>query len=237
MRVLVVEDDEYLAALILAALKKTGLTVDHVTRLDEAFAATRAVAYQAIILDRMLPDGDGLEVVRQVRNSRGATPILILSTRAELQSRIGGLDAGADDYLAKPFDVGELLARVRALLRRPGELVSPTLTCGNLSFMLSAREVAIAGRPLPLPRRELAVLEQLMRNVGRVVSKPSLEEGLYGFAEEVSSNSVEVHIHYLRKRLAEGGASAKIETRRGSGYALIPVAGEDGGAEAASPPS
>jgi DNA-binding response OmpR family regulator len=223
MRVLVVEDDETLAALILSALKRTGLTVDHVVRLDEALAATKAVAYQAIILDRMLPDGDGLEVVRRVRNSRGATPILILSTRAELQSRIGGLDAGADDYLAKPFDVGEFLARVRALLRRPGELVSPTLSCGNLSFVLSAREASIDGRPLPLPRRELAVLEQLMRNVGRVVSKPSLEESLYGFAEEVSSNSVEVHIHYLRKRLAEAGATAKIETRRGSGYALVTV--------------
>jgi DNA-binding response OmpR family regulator len=235
MRILVVEDDKHLAALILAALKKTGLTVDHVLRLDEALAATRAVAYQLIILDRMLPDGDGLDVVRQVRDSRSATPILILSTRAELQSRIGGLDAGADDYLAKPFDVGELLARVRALLRRPGELVAPTLTCGNLSFVLSVREVSIGGRTLPLPRRELAVIEQLMRNAGRVVSKASLEEGLYGFTEEVSSNSVEVHIHYLRKRLAEAGATAKIETRRGSGYALVSVAGDEG--RAGAPPS
>jgi DNA-binding response OmpR family regulator len=232
MRILVVEDDETLAALILSALKRIGLTVDHVLRLDEALAATRAVAYNAIVLDRMLPDGDGLEVVRQVRDSRGATPILILSTRAELQSRIGGLDAGADDYLAKPFDVGEFLARVRALLRRPGELVSPTFACGNLCFALSAREASVAGRPLPLPRRELALLEQLMRNVGRVVSKSSLEEGLYGFAEEVSSNSIEVHIHYLRKRLAEAGATAKIETRRGSGYALMTAEAEEGGPEA-----
>ncbi|MBX6369155.1 MAG: response regulator transcription factor [Rhodospirillales bacterium] len=224
MRVLVVEDDEHLAALILAALKRIGLTVDHVTRLDEALAAARAVAYQAIVLDRLLPDGDGIEVVRKIRDARGTTPILILSTRAELESRIGGLDAGADDYLAKPFDVGELVARVRALLRRPGGLVSATLSCGNVSFALSTREVTIDGRPLPLPRRELAVLEQLMRNVGRVVSKPSIEEALYGFSEEVSSNSVEVHIHYLRKHLAEAGATAKIETRRGSGYALVPAA-------------
>jgi DNA-binding response OmpR family regulator len=234
MRVLVVEDDEHLAELILAALKRSGLTVDHVMRVDEALAATRAVAYRAIVLDRMLPDGDGLEVVRQVRDSRAATPILILSTRAELQSRIGGLDAGADDYLAKPFDVGELLARVRALLRRPGELVAPTLVCGNLAFVPSSRDASVEGRSLPLPRRELAVLEQLMRNVGRVVSKPSIEEALYGFAEEVSSNSVEVHIHYLRKRLAEAGATVKIETRRGSGYALV-AAGENGGAVAEPP--
>jgi DNA-binding response OmpR family regulator len=105
----------------------------------------------------------------------------------------------------------------------------PTLTCGNLSFLNSAREASIDGRSLSLPRRELAVLELLMRNVGRVVSKPSIEEALYGFDEEVSSNSVEVHIHYLRKRLAEAGATVKIETRRGSGYALMAVASADGG--------
>jgi DNA-binding response OmpR family regulator len=230
MRALVVEDDEHLAALITAALKRIGLTVDHVTRLDEALAAARAVSYQAIVLDRLLPDGDGLDVLRQIRNARMATPVLILSTKGELQSRIGGLDAGADDYLAKPFDVGELIARMRALLRRPSDLVAPTLTCGNLTFGLARRDVAVAGRPLALPRRELAVLEQLIRNAGRVVTKSAIEEGLYGFDEEVSSNSVEVHVHYLRKRLAEAGAQVKIETRRGTGYAMR-AADEAGEAE------
>jgi len=117
---------------------------------------------------------------------------------------------------------------VRALLRRPNELVAPSLTCGNVSFSLAGREVMVGGRSLSLPRRELAVLEQLLRNAGRVVSKPSIEEALYGFDEEVSSNSVEVHIHYLRKHLAEAGATVKIETRRGSGYAIQPLPQEGG---------
>jgi two-component system response regulator QseB len=228
MRALVVEDDEHLAMLVLAALKRIGLTVDHVTRVDEALAASRAVSYQAIVLDRVLPDGDGIEVVRQIRDARLPTRVLILSTRAEPESRIGGLDAGADDYLSKPFDVGELVARVRALLRRPVEMVAATLACGNVAFSPSTRDVTVADRVLSLPRRELAILEQLMRNVGRVVSKPAIEEALYGFDEEVSSNSVEVHVHYLRKRLAEAGATIRIETRRGSGYAL--VVAESGGA-------
>lgn len=221
MRVLLIEDDASLAELIRVGLQAHGFTVDHMTGGEDGLAAAETIGYDAVILDLSLPDVDGIQVLRRLRDRRFRTPVLILSARGALGSRIDGLNAGADDFLPKPFDLLELLARLRALMRRPKEMLYTDLALGNLCLSPHRREVLVDGKPVALPRRELSVLEHLLRNAGMPVSKASLEEGLYGFEEEVASNSVEVHIHYVRKRLKEAGASVRIETRRGLGYVLL----------------
>ncbi len=220
MRVLYVEDDSITADLVQSGLKPLGIAVDWVVSADEARAATRSFAYDCVVLDLNLPDGDGLAVLKELRASRYAARILILSARSRLEARIAGLDAGADDYLTKPFDVAELIARLRALSRRPAEVAPSTLSCGNLELDPTGLQAAVEGKVLPLSRREFAILEYLLRNTGRIVSKQAIEDRIYGFSDSVASNSIEVHIHHLRRHLTTAGARVVIETRRGTGYLL-----------------
>ena len=167
-----------------------------------------------------MPDGDGLTVLAATRQSRKNLPILILTARDAVEDRVAGLNAGADDYLTKPFAMSELIARIKALLRRPGGVLGMTLEAGNVRLDTIGRELIIGGIPARLSRRELAILEQMMRRFGRIVPKAVLEEKLYGIDEEPDSNPVPVHIHHLRRQLEAAGASLVIHTIRGVGYIL-----------------
>jgi DNA-binding response OmpR family regulator len=220
MRLLLVEDEERLAAAVAAGLVRAGFVVDSVTTAEDARAALAAVAYDALVLDLGLPDGDGMDVLRALRQGRSATPVLILTARDALEDRVAGLDGGADDYLLKPFEMPELVARLKALLRRPSDALGVKLEVGDLTFDVASRSVEVGGRPIALSRRELLLLEHLMRRAGRVAPKEVLEERLYGFGEEVASNSVEVLVHRLRRKLADAGAVAAVHTVRGLGYLL-----------------
>jgi DNA-binding response OmpR family regulator len=222
MRVLCIEDDDIIARIVELGLKPLGFAVDRVPTAEDGEAALAVVSYEAIILDLHLPDTDGMTVLKRLRARRNTTPILILSSRSRTGDRIEGLNAGADDYLPKPFDVVELAARLQALARRPSQMLNPELVCANLVLQPANHTVMVNGEPLPLPRREASVLEHLLRNPSRVVAKSAIEDRLYAFGEEVSSNSVEVHIHHLRKRLSKAGARVHIKTLRGTGYMLIP---------------
>src|SRR5438132_11829518 len=173
----------------------------------------------------MLPGRDGIEILSTLRRRGLGTPVLILTARDAVEDRVLGLDAGADDYLVKPFAMSELVARTKALLRRPGAALGTTLKAGNIVFDTIGRDVSVAGVPLQLPRREAAILEHLLRRQGRVVPKSVLEEKLYGLDEELESNAVPVHVHHLRRKLEEAGASAEIHTVRGVGYLLAETKG------------
>jgi DNA-binding response OmpR family regulator len=218
MRVLIVEDSDRLAGLVARALGRAGFAVDHADTLDAARAAVAAANHAAILLDLGLPDGDGMSFLRGLRADGNAVPVLVLTARDGVKDRVEGLDAGADDYVLKPFEMDELLARLRALLRRPGASLGRTLTVGDLCLDTAARELTVSGKPCALSRRELGVLELLMRRAGRVVPKDAIDDALYGFDEAVTPNSIEVAIHRLRKRLADTGAEAKVHTLRGIGY-------------------
>jgi len=220
MRLLLVEDTERLAAHIRDALAEVGFAVDWFARAADAVDALDTVAYDGIVLDLGLPDADGTVVLAKLREGGQQTPVLILTARETVEQRVAGLNAGADDYLTKPFAMPELIARVRALLRRPGGSLGKRLAAGNVAFDTATRDVSIAGKALTLPRHELSILEQLMRRQGRVVSKSDLENRLYSFDDDIASNSVEVHMHRLRKRLAGAGADVAITTLRGIGYLL-----------------
>ena len=208
-------------------LTRRGFAVDAVGRGEDALAALAAVAYDALVLDLGLPDLDGTEVLAALRErGAGGLPVLVLTARDALDDRVRGLDAGADDYLVKPFALAELEARLRAVLRRPGGRGGSVHACGRLGFDAAARAAAVDGSPLDLPRREAALLEELLRAAGRVVVKDLLEERLYGADEPVTPNALEATASRLRRRLAEAGAGVRVETKRGIGYRL--VAGEDG---------
>jgi DNA-binding response OmpR family regulator len=215
-----VEDNERLLGLIRNALARAGLDADGVTTAADADAALHAIAYSAVVLDLGLPDQDGLSLLRQLRAAGTAIPILILTARGSVDDRVRGLDAGADDYLVKPFAEKELLARIRVLLRRPGSLLGEAYDFGNLCFDTVSRELTIRGVPQSLSPRETAVLELLLRRAGRVVPKNVVEDQLFGLDGEVGSNAVEVYVHRLRKQLAEAGATAVIHTIRGVGYLI-----------------
>lgn len=220
MRLLVVEDEVRIAEVLRTSLGKAGFAVDSVASCGDAQAALEVGAYDAMILDLGLPDGDGLALLARLRSRGDQTPILILTARDAIEDRVSGLDAGADDYLVKPFAMTELIARTKALLRRPGGALGTTLKAGNVSFDTIGRDVMIGSVSLPLPRRESAILEHLMRRLGRVVPKLVLEEKLYGIDDELESNAIPVHIHHLRRKLVDAGAAAEIHTVRGLGYLL-----------------
>lgn len=220
MRILLIEDNDSLAASMKKGLEKEGFTVDAFGTLVDGESALGTVDYDTVILDLGLPDGDGMDLLRSMREKGDATPVLILTARDGVEDRVKGLDGGGDDYLLKPFAMGELMARIRALLRRPGGVLGITLTAGNVSFDTNTREVRVSDRPISISRRELEALELLMRRSGKVVPKDVLEENIYGFDEEVTSNSVEALISRLRKRFSKVGASAVIHTLRGVGYLL-----------------
>jgi DNA-binding response OmpR family regulator len=220
VRLLVVEDEARIAEILYAALEKAGFTVDVVSNCADARAALSLNPYDIAILDLGLPDGDGMTLLDEVRSTGAAIPILVLTARDAVEDRVGGLDAGADDYLVKPFAMSELIARTKALLRRPGSALGTTLSAGNLVFDSLGRDVQINGQPLSLARREAAILEHLLRRLDRVVPKAVLEEKLYGIDDELESNAIPVHVHHLRRKLTEAGATAEIHTVRGIGYIL-----------------
>ena len=220
MRLLVIEDEVRIAEILRQSLGKVGFAVDAVASCADAWAALGVGAYDAIILDLGLPDGDGLTLLGNVRSGGNQTPTLVLTARDAIEDRVSGLDAGADDYLVKPFAMSELIARTKALLRRPGGALGTTLKAGNVEFDTIGRDVTIGSAPLLLPRRESAILEHLMRRLGRLVPKVVLEEKLYGIDDELESNAIPVHIHHLRRKLVDAGADAEIHTVRGLGYLL-----------------
>lgn len=220
MRLLLIEDHQRFAKFVSDGLEKEGFTVDRFDTGAAGEAAMATVQYDAIILDLGLPDQDGLDLLRSWREEGNKTPVLILTARDGIDDRVRGLNSGGDDYLLKPFAMEELIARIRALLRRPGGLLGLVITAGNVSFDTTAREVRINEKTISIPRREMDVLEHLMRRNGRVVPKDVLEDKIYGFGKEVSSNSVEVHVSRLRKRLSGAGANIKVHTLRGVGYLL-----------------
>jgi DNA-binding response OmpR family regulator len=223
MRLLLIEDNERLLILTSNALAKSGFETDGVTTAADAEAALRSVSYAAAVLDLGLPDEDGISLLKKIRRDGNTLPILILTARAGVDDRIRGLDAGADDYLGKPFAQAELAARIRVLLRRPGGLLGNALALGNLQLDTVSRGVTIDGQPLFLAPRETAVLEILLRRSGRVVPKNLVADHLFGLSADVGSNAVEVYVHRLRKQLIEAGADVEIHTLRGVGYLIAPM--------------
>jgi len=221
MRILIVEDEEGLRRYVRAALEDSGFSIDEAACLDDATGHVQSVPYDAVVLDLGLPDGDGLTLIQTIRRSRGGLPVLVLTARDSVKDRVRGLDTGADDYLVKPFAMEELVARIRALLRRPGQVLGAVLTAGNLTLDTVARNAAIADAPLNLSRHEMAILEQLMRRQGRLVPKDVLFDNVYGADALPETNTIPVHIHHLRKQLAALQASVEIETHRGLGYLLL----------------
>ena len=220
MQLLLVEDNERFAALLKQGLAASGFTVDVLPTAADATAALRTGRCDLVILDLGLPDADGLDVLTEMRDRGDATPVLILTARGSLKDRVTGLQNGADDYLVKPFALEELVARLQALLRRPGNLLGLALRLGNVTLDTIARQVFVGESPVAFSAREIAVLEHLLRRIGRVVAKTLLENSLYGLSQEVGSNAVEVYVHRLRRHLAEIGASVQVHTVRGVGYMI-----------------
>lgn len=225
MRLLLVEDNARLASLIREGLDRQGFAVDWCETVDGAEHALMINDYDLMLVDLGLPDGDGLDLVRRLRRRQATMPILILTARGGLNDRVLGLDAGADDYLVKPFQIPELAARCRALLRRPGASLGTELTVGNVVLHSAERTVAVAGVAIDSTPREVDLLECLLRRAGHVVAKPALEGALYSMDAEVTPNALEACVSRLRKRLASARADVQIRTVHGVGYALFaPVA-------------
>jgi DNA-binding response OmpR family regulator len=221
MRLLLVEDEARIAELVRAALLRDGFVVDVIGLCADAREALATTPYDATILDLGLPDGDGLRLLKELRGTGNSVPVLVLTARDAVEHRVAGLDAGADDYLIKPFAMAELMARIKALLRRPGGALGTTLKAGNVVFDTIGRDVRVGDRGLVLTRREIAILEHLMRRAGRVVPKTLLEDKLYGIDDELESNAIPVHVHHLRRKLADHAATIEIHTVRGVGYLLV----------------
>jgi DNA-binding response OmpR family regulator len=220
MRLLIVEDNEELAELLAKGLRTAGYETDVLSTVEDARAVLSTTFYAALILDLGLPDGDGLALLREIRQRDNPIPVLVLTARGGLHDRVTGLRSGADDYLVKPFALEELIARLEAQLRRPGQLLGNSLRIANLQFDTQNRQASIDERPQVLSARETAVLELLMRSKGRVVSKKQVEDHIFGHSGEVASNAVEVYVHRLRKQLADRGAKVQVHTIRGVGYLI-----------------
>lgn len=216
MQILLVEDDLSLADGLGIALKREGFAVNHVGNGADALLALQAGLPDIVILDLGLPDMDGLDVLKQIRNRYGDLLVLVLTARDTTADKVTGLNRGADDYLAKPFEMPELLARLHALQRRVSTATTSEISIGPVLLDISTHKVSVDGRNIDLPRREYMLLKALMENPGRVLSRENLETRLYSWNEEVSSNSIEVHIHHLRKKIAPDF----IRTIRGVGYTV-----------------
>ena len=216
MRVLVVEDNAKMAALIRRVLVAERIGVDVAADAEAGLALGRDGSYDVIVLDRMLPDLDGLAVLRELRAGHVQTPVLMLTALGSVEQRIGGLDAGADDYLVKPFDLDELFARVRALQRRARGAAVNEIELGGVRLDPASRSVTYGGEAVPLQRREYMLLERLLQSAGQVLSRAQLEESLYGWDSGAESNTLDVHIHHLRRKLYPGF----IRTVRGVGYTI-----------------
>ena len=216
MRLLLVEDDALLNQGLTRTLGNEGYAMESVSDLASARAYIASDDIDMVILDLGLPDGDGLTLMSQIKGCKKPLPVLILTARDSLDDKIKGLDLGADDYLVKPFEVDELLARLRVLSRRISGVTSSLLHCAALRLDLAAHQAWVDEQPLSLPRKEYMLLKALMENQGRVLSKEQLEQKLYQWGEELGSNAIEVHIHHLRKKLPAN----MIKTLRGIGYVL-----------------
>jgi DNA-binding response OmpR family regulator len=216
MRILLIEDDAILGDGVQAGLAQAGFGVDWARTCEEGRLALDTHAYEAVVLDIGLPDGSGLDLLRKWRRQENPIPVLILTARDTLLDRVTGLNQGADDYLIKPFELDELIARLHALLRRSHQRVTPVLVHKNISLDPLARTVTLDGQPIDLPLREFTLLEELLENAGRVLTRARLEQSLYGWNAEVESNAIEVHVHHLRRKL---GADL-IKTVRGVGYMI-----------------
>jgi two-component system response regulator QseB len=216
MRILLVEDDAALGQATQAALRLEGYAVDWLRDGQHADDALRSDSFDAVVLDLGLPRKDGLDVLSALRARGDSTPVLCLTARDTLQDRVSGLDHGADDYLVKPFDLDELNARLRALMRRSAGRAVNWVECGALRMDVAGHQVQLDGQAVDLSAREFAILTTLLESAGRVVSRERLEDSLYGWDQEISSNALEVHIHHLRKKLG----SDWIQTVRGAGYRL-----------------
>ena len=217
MRVLVIEDDPMIGRAVAAGLRGTGYAVDWV---HDGVAAELALAcgtYDAALLDLGLPRKDGLDLLKGLRRAKIDLPVLVITARDSLPDRVAGLDSGADDYLVKPFDLDELLARLRAVVRRHAGRTSPEIIYGAVRLDPARREVHFRGAPVDISAREFAVFEMLMKEPGAVVSRERLEDAVYGWGEEIGSNSVEVHLHHLRRKLAP----ELIRNVRGVGYRVV----------------
>ena len=218
MRILLAEDDEVLSNGISKALRQVGYTVDHVASGADADVALASAPFDLAILDLGLPHMEGFEVLKRVRSSGKRLPVLIVTARDSLEDRVTGLDLGADDYMTKPFDLPELEARVRALIRRSHFGAETEIVYGPVRMESASRSITISGEPVEFSSKELAVFELLLQRPGRVVSKEQLLEHMYGFEEEVSQNAIEVLIHRLRKKIEPYGLA--VRTIRGLGYVL-----------------
>lgn len=220
MRILLVEDEPEMASVLRTALHKRGILVDHAATLAAGTSYAGATPYNALVLDRRLPDGDGLALVSSLRAAGNHVPVIMLTARDALDDRVAGLDAGADDYLGKPFAVEELLARLRALLRRPAAAQADELRIAALLFDFTHCEASVAGERLELPRRELLALETLVRRANRTVLRSALERAVFDLNADIQSNALDTHISRLRKKLADTAAGVEICSVRGVGYLL-----------------
>ena len=220
MRLLIIEDNERLAGLISSGLGRQGYACDLALTLSAADDCIASANYDAVILDLGMPDGDGLDWLAQVRRDRRMMPALILTARGALGDRIAGLDAGADDYLVKPVEIEEIAARLRALLRRPGNRAPTVLTSGAIVFDTASRTGSVNGVSLELSRREADLLELLMRREGAVIQRGAIEEALYNFNDPVTPNAIEAVISRLRRKFEDRGQAGRLHTVRGVGYML-----------------
>lgn len=220
MRILLVEDEPELAATLREVLERERYVVDWAADLPVAEEAAKGVPYDLALLDRTLPGGDGITLIPLLRARSPGVPVIVLTARGDLPDRVEGLDGGADDYLSKPFALQELLARIRAIRRRPNELSAEEIRLGRLTFDLGYEEASVDGVRLDLARRELRVLSTLLRRSGRTVLRESLEQAVYGYDDEIQSNTLDSHISRLRRKLSDAGAGVEIHAVRGVGYLL-----------------
>lgn len=223
MRLLVVEDNPKLAGLIASLLSKHAFAVDVAPTVDEARAALDTAEYDAILLDLSLPDADGADLLRSVRRKGSGVPVIVATARADVSERVAKLNEGADDYIVKPFSLEELLARVKAVLRRPRQSIGLVLRAGNVELDEAQHVVAISGERIEMPRRELALLQALLRHQRRPVAREKLLDSLYSFDAEVTPNALEAAVSRLRRRLEANGASVTVVAMRGLGYMLGPL--------------
>lgn len=220
MRILLVEDELELVGPLSTALERERFVVDHTDSIEVAREAAALTAYDLALLDRTLPDGDGLSLVSELRAANPGLPIMMLTARGGVSDRIAGLDMGADDYLVKPFYLDELLARIRALRRRPAELASDEIRLGSLVFRLANEEALVSGTRLDLTRRETRVLATLIKRCRRAVLREALEQSVFGFDDDVQGNALDTHVSRLRKKLRDADAGVRIHAIRGVGYLL-----------------
>ncbi|QGM46803.1 response regulator transcription factor [Methylocystis heyeri] len=220
MRILVVEDEVDVARAISRLLGRSGFAIDHVVSIDEACAVARVHTYDLVLLDRRLPDGDGLGLLPRLRCEQPGVRVVILTACGAKDAVVEGLDAGADDYLTKPFDSDELMARIRASLRRSGGSHAPPIKVGEISYDPNLRDVVINGESILIHGRELTLLEVLLRNCGRMAPREAIMEEIYGFADNVQESALNSLVMRLRRRLDDRKAGVKIHMARGVGYML-----------------